>query len=94
MRYIRRAEIGDRHKYTWVDRGVRDAVVDAACTTCIYEPFVLSAIEQPHRQLNAATASPPTLEIMRGVRYDTRCYFNVRLKANMSQLNLPHGTDN
>ena len=27
------------------------------------------------------------------IRYDTRCYFNVR-KANMSQLNLPHGTDN
>jgi len=25
---------------------------------------------------------------------DTRCYFNVRSKANMSQLNLPHGTDN
>jgi len=22
--------------------------------------------------------------------YDTRCYFNVRSKANMSQLNLPH----
>jgi len=28
------------------------------------------------------------------VPYDTRCYFNVRLKANMSQPNLPHGTDN
>ena len=27
------------------------------------------------------------------IRYDTRCYFNVRSKANMSQLNLPHGTD-
>jgi len=26
-------------------------------------------------------------------RYDTRCYFNVRSKADMSQLNLPHGTD-
>ena len=26
--------------------------------------------------------------------YDTRCYFNVRLKADISQLNLPHGTDN
>ena len=26
--------------------------------------------------------------------YNTRCYFNVRSKANMSQLNLPHGTDN
>jgi len=25
--------------------------------------------------------------------YDTRCYFNVRSKADMSQLNLPHGND-
>jgi len=25
------------------------------------------------------------------LRYDTRCYFNVHSKANMSQLNLPHG---
>jgi len=28
------------------------------------------------------------------IRYDTRCYFNVRSKADVSQLNLPHGTDN
>ena len=29
------------------------------------------------------------------IRYDTRCYFNVRSKADMSQLNLiPHGNDN
>jgi len=28
------------------------------------------------------------------VRYDTRCYFSVRSKADISQLNLPHGTDN
>jgi len=28
------------------------------------------------------------------IRYDTRCYFNVRPKADMSQLNLPHGNDN
>ena len=27
-------------------------------------------------------------------RYETRCYFNVRSKADISQLNLPHGTDN
>jgi len=26
--------------------------------------------------------------------YDTRCYFNVRSKADMSRLNLPHGDDN
>ena len=28
------------------------------------------------------------------VRYDTRCYFNVQSKADMSHLNLPHGTNN
>ena len=27
------------------------------------------------------------------VRYDTRCYFNVRSKADISQLNLPHGCE-
>ena len=27
-------------------------------------------------------------------RYDTRCYFNVRSKADTSQLNLPHGNNN
>ena len=29
---------------------------------------------------------------LNAIRYDTRCYFNVRSKANTSQLNLPHGT--
>jgi len=28
------------------------------------------------------------------IRYDTKCYFNVRSKADTSQLNLPHGTNN
>ena len=27
-------------------------------------------------------------------QYDTRCYFNVRSKADISRLNLPHGNDN
>ena len=27
-------------------------------------------------------------------RYDTRCYFSARSKADMSRLNLPHGNDN
>jgi len=30
----------------------------------------------------------------RQIQYDTRCYFNVCSKGNMSQLNLPHGNDN
>jgi len=32
--------------------------------------------------------------IQNTIRYDTRRYFNVRSKADISQLNLPHGTDN
>ena len=40
-------------------------------------------------------ASTPPLSFFTGqIRYDTRCYINVRSKANMSQLNLPHATDN
>ena len=34
------------------------------------------------------------LRVYDTIRYDTRCYFNVRSKADISQLNLPHGTDN
>jgi len=30
----------------------------------------------------------------RTIRYDTRCYFDVRSKADMNRLNLPHGDDN
>jgi len=35
-----------------------------------------------------------SVEVDIEVRYGTRCYFNVRSKADMSQFNLPHGTDN
>jgi len=31
---------------------------------------------------------------LRDAIHDTRCYSNVCSKADMSQLNLPHGTDN
>ena len=34
------------------------------------------------------------LRLMLQLRYDTRCYFTMRSKTDMSQLNLPHGTDN
>ena len=39
---------------------------------------------------------PPSLKTLQlfTIRYDTRCYFNVRSKADISPLNLPHGTDN
>ena len=41
--------------------------------------------------VNNHTGSCPTVFT---IRYDTRCYFNVRSNADISQLNLPHGTDN
>jgi len=53
------------------------------------------------REKNAAVITRmccvgPTWPVKRDsvMRYDTRCYFNVRSKADTSQLNLPHGTDN
>jgi len=41
-----------------------------------------------------AYVSSRGIPLMRDLRYDTRCYFNVRSKADISQLNLPHGTNN
>jgi len=43
--------------------------------------------------LDSARLSPPASGRGRLLRYGTRCYFNVRSKADMSQLNLPHGND-
>ena len=42
-----------------------------------------------------AEARPPTcMCVCDTIRYDTRCYFNVRSTADISRLNLPHGNDN
>ena len=52
---------------------------------------------QFRRYVRGHTDTRTTITILRftiGADYDTRCYFNVRSKANMSQLNLAHGTDN
>jgi len=42
-------------------------------------------------RLASCTCSCNNMRVCATIRYDTRCYFNVRSKANMSQLNLPHG---
>ena len=42
----------------------------------------------PHSQSTGMTQVTGTM------RYDTRCYFDVRSKADISQLDLPHGNDN
>ena len=37
---------------------------------------------------------PPSYKTYDTIRYDTRGYFDVRSRADMSQLNLTHGTEN
>ena len=37
---------------------------------------------------------PRQVHFLDTIRYNTRCYFNVRSKADMSRLNLPHENDN
>jgi len=51
-------------------------------------PTALSSAEYISNQSLAQFTNPGET-----IRYDTRCYFNVRSKAGTSQLNLPHGTD-
>ena len=56
-------------------------------------------LNQKDENLNALkfqSVKPDLYEIWwpNTIRYDTRCYINVRSTANMSQLNLPHGADN
>ena len=46
-----------------------------------------------HRRIAQIYWSYRTLAVPRTL-YDTRCYCNVRSTADMSQLNLPHGTNN
>ena len=50
-------------------------------------------VEGPHGR-RSSTCRVHTRRYSQHTRYDTRCYFNVRSKADISQLNLPHGTDN
>ena len=64
--------------------------------TIIANCFVLGLEEH----LPAGDKTPLAVKLVRfsppscSLRYDTRCYINVRSKAGISQLNLPHGTDN
>ena len=61
-------------------------VFSSAVMREITTPTIIASYSQP-----TTVASVPLYDT---IRYDTRCYFNVRSKADISQLNLPHGTDN
>ena len=47
---------------------------------------------RPHSAKPTSQSSSHCFHPRDATRHDTKCYFNVRSKADMSQLNLPHGT--
>ena len=78
----------------WPDaKSARDNHVDRATATGnIINMSTVNFVKAEHTKL-LRYANEPTC-IHADKRYDTRCYFNVRSKADISRLNLPHGTDN
>jgi len=52
------------------------------------------AMVRPCCELELANFTSLTRRLLYTIQYNTRCHFDVRSKADMSQLNLPHGTDN
>ena len=50
--------------------------------------FILASVSS-----SICAICPPDMERCRCDIYDTRCHFTVRSKADMSQLNLPHGNN-
>ena len=66
------------------------AVVHAqkAAETAAFKADIAAARLQP-----VANETVPFTDCSQHLRYDTRCYFNLCSKADMSQLNLPHVTN-
>ena len=52
------------------------------------------AMVRPCCELELANFTSLTRRLLYTIQYNTRCHFDVRSKADMSQLSLPHGTDN
>ena len=72
--------------------GTRTMVMrDTGSTTCVVKkslvkPEQMTGSYELCMLIDGIVKRYPT-----AIRYDTRCYFNVRSKADISQLNLPHG---
>jgi len=76
------------HQITWVvpDKGPLNGCV---CVCASY-----TTTQQPQFMAFTLYRSTCVSRHFHTIRYDTRCYFNVRSKADMSQLNLPRRNDN
>ena len=71
------------------------AHTNAACSAAISNAMSSTPSLSLSSLLGSLSCSlMPHIHLTIMIRYDTRCYFNVRSKADISQLNLPHGTGN
>jgi len=70
-------------------------MLGTSCRASVLRLYDGNGTRSASRQLIGAPAElTRCLHVTDTIRYDTRCYFNVRSKADICQLNLPHGTDN
>ena len=67
-------------------------IVDVKFTITAAQTVVLSSAMTPEISSLVPLCRPHQFHIS-PIRCDTRCYFNVCSKADMSHLNAPHGTD-
>ena len=67
----------------------RETFEDSCVWHLLHIAGVSSSSVWPYNNSNNATATPTASTTT--IQYDTRCYFNVRSKADMSRINLPHG---
>ena len=74
--------------------GSQETANSAAMTQSMRATRRRAAMMRSSVQLGGGAATSRVLSRYDTIRYDTRCYSNMRLKADMSQLNVPHGTDN
>jgi len=67
---------------------------DISFVVCLFQ--TANGVKCSYKKLGFRVRVSGVARISAGVtiRYDTRCYFNVRSKADKSQLNLTHGNDN
>ena len=69
-------------------------LLPASASVVVQLALFVDARHREHPELAVVQQLHPADIPATAVRYDTRCYLNVRSKADISQLNLPHGTDN
>jgi len=67
---------------------------DAPNANSWIRPWIITLAAVNNQLNNNGTRGHSVARVRVKIRNDTRCYFNVRSKADMGHLNLPHGNNN